>query len=175
MENVKSTTDKTLQLHIERWVFTQAELDTMDKPTPRYLLRSDDEFLATVPDCELPVLVCRNGTVTNRWSDGTAGVSDEIKELADHEETLYDANTKKIADTWQDVVVDGNGVFVGFLRNQDIQVVVVVEGGNVQSARASYPIFFDVLDYDNAKEDPDHAEHYTKLEEIFKSLRYPIY
>jgi hypothetical protein len=91
---------------IERWVFTQSEIDKADfKP------KSDDEFIATVPGQELDVIVYRNGTVSNRWADGTIGVPAQIVELADAEETLHSLDLAEFADVWRDVVVDDEGNF----------------------------------------------------------------
>lgn len=87
----------------ERWVFTDQEL-----AQNAIGCTAHDEFAARVPDQELCVIVYRNGEVSNRWSDGTAGVPAEVAELANEVETYYHPEQDAYADNWRDVeVVDG--------------------------------------------------------------------
>jgi len=103
-------------LHTERWAFTQSELK---RP---HGLTSHDELVASVKFyCEETgntldaVIVYRDGTVTNRWADGTAGIPDLIAELAAEDESPYNPETHEAADTWRDVRVDTEGGFVAFV------------------------------------------------------------
>jgi hypothetical protein len=112
--------------HIERWVFTDDEVKR-----PKHC-RAYDEFVARPQDAdEFPdestdtpgVLVQRNGTVTNRWEDGIAGVPERVMARADAEETLASTDGQ-IADNWYDVYVDSAGRFAGFVppsEQRDVQ------------------------------------------------------
>lgn len=96
----------------ERWVFTDKEIDNPKK------CRSDDEFVATIPGIsELGVIVYRNGEVSNRWADGTAGISAKVRELAKDSEELYRLKDGIAvdADTWGDVEVTDDGKFIRFV------------------------------------------------------------
>lgn len=103
----------------ERWCFTAYELKHPER------CRGDDPFVAMASEQELGVVVRRNGTVLNQWEDGTAGVPDEVQQLADEEETLRKPvylNTRNLAQNewdeetvgWQDVFVKADGAFGGF-------------------------------------------------------------
>lgn len=88
----------------QRWVFTQAELARNGKGCEAH-----DEFIATLPsETELGVIVYRNGKVSNRWADGTAGVPRGIAELANEVETLGTPDGE-LADEWHDVEADRQG------------------------------------------------------------------
>lgn len=94
----------------ERWAFSEEE-----SALP-FACNSYDELTTTVPDpynpgehCELAVIVYRNGEVSNRWSDGTAGLPAEVVEMAAEEETLYHPDTDEYTDVWRDVEVDDDG------------------------------------------------------------------
>jgi hypothetical protein len=91
----------------ERWAFTQAELAAPAE------CNGYDEFNASVPN-EDPVIVYRDGTVSNRWYDGTAGVPTETAALAGEDESPYNPDTGELADTWRDVEVDDAGNFLAF-------------------------------------------------------------
>jgi hypothetical protein len=52
--------------------------------------------------------------VSNRWEDGTAGVSEEAAELAGEDESPYSPDSGELADTWRDVTVDDAGNFLAF-------------------------------------------------------------
>ena len=100
----------------ERWAFSESELANPAK------CKSYDELLADVPyeyaeehGIEEDIIVQRNGTVTNRWSDGTAGVPAETAELAGECETLYRPETREETDAWRDVEVDAAGNFLRLL------------------------------------------------------------
>ena len=103
-------------MRTERWAFTQSELEHPCE------LTSLDELVASVKfHCEETgntldaVIVYRNGTVSNRWADGTAGIPELIAELAGEDESPYNPDTDEPADTWRDVEVDDEGRFVRFL------------------------------------------------------------
>ena len=90
-----------------RWVFTDQELSTPQ------LCRAEDEFFAfpTLDGGENGVIVYRDGRVTNRFADGTAGVPDEIYQAAGDCTTLI-SSENQMADNWQDVYTDEDGNFV---------------------------------------------------------------
>ncbi len=92
---------------IERWAFTQSDLRN---PAA---CRSDDELNATVPN-EDPVIVRRNGSVTNLWYDGAAGVPADTAAIANEDESPFDPVTGELADMWRDVEVDDAGKFACF-------------------------------------------------------------
>lgn len=74
-----------------RWVFTDREL--LDIEENGFMPCDDDEFIVyantLLPGMELGVIVQRNGVVTNRWSDGTVGVPDEVKEIVEGVEDRF--------------------------------------------------------------------------------------
>ncbi len=96
---------------IERWVFTQNELMNPQR------CNRDDLFVSQPCGRQFAVcgiLVNRLGEATNRWADGTVGISTEQAAAAEAEETLtsfkWDGEN---ADTWLEVVTK-NGMFVQF-------------------------------------------------------------
>jgi hypothetical protein len=106
---------------MERWCFTDYELAN---PEVLQACRGEDEFIAGVSDPEtggsgeLGVIVQRNGTVSNRWEDGTAGVPDDTQEEARNEEVLVKPLSSRapdrrdsFADNWRDVDVAEDGSF----------------------------------------------------------------
>jgi hypothetical protein len=101
----------------ERWVFTVRELAALDQGAELNLTRLD-EFIAHLPVDELEpgVIVQRDETVTNRWDDGTAGVQEEYRELADEVESLV-ATDGTPAEEWRDVLVEDTGEFVRFVED----------------------------------------------------------
>lgn len=70
---------------------------------------------------------------------------------------------------------------VAYLESlKDIRVVCTVQGGNVQAARATHPLKFDVLDFDNLQafgEDESSKEYkrLSKLDEEYPSIPVPVY
>jgi len=102
----------------ERWVFCESEL------THPETCKSYDELTTTVLDpdsdpdnpehLEQGVIVYRNGEVSNRWNDGTAGIPADVAELANCEETYYHPERDEYADIWADVFVDNNGAWLGW-------------------------------------------------------------
>ena len=97
-------------LEIERWCFTAHEFE---HPEDCF---GEDPFVAVTE--ETGVIVLRNGTVTNMWEDGTAGVPDTVQQEADHVEELakpvYYGNNRAVngedeyTEGWRDVwVKDG--------------------------------------------------------------------
>jgi hypothetical protein len=109
----------TMGYHEERWCFTTQELKHPEA------CKSYDEFVANLgsdehghPITELGVVVERNGDVTNRWADGTRGVRDEYRQLADESDTLIKPDSENeadyFADYWKNVIVDKEGNFVAW-------------------------------------------------------------
>lgn len=92
----------------ERWAFTDREL--ID-PTTCCVF---DELVADVPCEDMGILVQRNGCVTNRWEDGTAGIPADIAELAGECESLYNPQTNELAEVWRNVVTNQDGKFLRF-------------------------------------------------------------
>ena len=98
----------------ERWAFSEKEL------ADPYACHSHDELLASVPNPDDPeksleqgIIVYRNGTVSNRWEDGTVGVPAEVAELANDEETLYHPDDE-LTEAWRDVCVGDDGSFLAW-------------------------------------------------------------
>lgn len=100
----------------ERWVFSDEEVKKLRDGLP-VDCQPDDEFVAVLlphddtteepQDDAIEVLVCRDGRATNRFADGTAGVSQEIKEMAEAEEVLGNTSGEPVYyDNWLDVLVD---------------------------------------------------------------------
>lgn len=112
----KDVTPQVPAASIERWCFTDFE---MKKPT---MCNGTDEFLAD-GDAELAVIVLRNGTVTDRWEDGTTGVPPHCAQMADLDESPINPGHRRqmfneedhYADNWRDVYVDKSGKFLGFV------------------------------------------------------------
>jgi hypothetical protein len=115
----------------ERWVFTDRELKKLKsgETAKENYPHANDEFVAGVTSTFgrhrrneaniapniFEILVKRNGAVTNRFADGTAGVPDELKELADDCETLsYIGRGHGPADIWLEVICDEHGNFIRF-------------------------------------------------------------
>jgi len=99
----------------ERWAFSQAELEAPAK------CRGDDELLAYVDYDDgygrtegVDIVVYRNGEVSNRFGDGTAGVMKELAELAGCQETLLHSDGD-YTEGWKDVETDADGNFVRFI------------------------------------------------------------
>ncbi len=100
----------------ERWAFSQSELA---KPVK---CNGYDELVAYVhvdDDWDsvenFGIIVYRNGEVSNRFDDGTAGVPKELVELADDEESLLHSDGEETAE-WRDVEADGDGNFLRFVK-----------------------------------------------------------
>jgi hypothetical protein len=102
----------------ERWAFSQSEL------ADPAACKGDDELVAYVDlDDDWDgveghsVIVYRNGKVSNRFSDGTAGVPRELAKLADNVESLLHPDGEETAE-WRDVRVDDNGNFLRFVESE---------------------------------------------------------
>ena len=103
----------------ERWVFADNELKNPKN------CKSNDEFIAMVTmgdedaarwGGETDVIIRRDGTPTNRFADGTAGVPQEIQDIAKEIECLHiPGDSWELADSWRDVICDKNGKFVRFV------------------------------------------------------------
>jgi len=98
---------KPLVLERQRWAFSETELKNARA------CRADDELIAAVPEASLGVIVYRNGVVTNRWEDGTAGVPDVVKDWVQSEEELYHPEVRESTSVWRGVVVR-DGAFLQF-------------------------------------------------------------
>jgi hypothetical protein len=90
----------------ERWAFTLNDLLDV------HHLNGNDEFLAACDATE--VVVDRRGNATNRYRDGTKGVTLIDKERAESEDTLVKIGTMEYADQWHDVWAGEDGRFLGF-------------------------------------------------------------
>jgi hypothetical protein len=98
----------------ERWVFTVAELALLDQGG-EFHGEATDEFIAyPVPQApQHGVIVQRDGTVTNRFADGTVGVPEDQQELANECESLWtDMDQDGLAEDWRDVLVEDTGEFI---------------------------------------------------------------
>lgn len=95
---------------IERWVFTEKELQE-----PSACQRADEfvvySSLLGMPDA---ILVKRNGQATNRYADGTVGVTEEDQLIADGLEEYLSLNGDH-ADNWRDVETNDEGYFLRFV------------------------------------------------------------
>lgn len=120
-------------MRTERWAFCFGELAHPEA------CHSLDELTATVLDpdgsgerLEQAVIVYRNGEVSNRWEDGTAGVPADVAELAAEEENLCNPKFGQCADTWADVYVDPTGAFAGWANG--VPATRVLDKGRPESA-----------------------------------------
>lgn len=97
-------------MRTERWSFTNRELKH-----PK-TCRADDEFMVLLDEeeSELPVIVYRNGEVSNRYADGTVGVIESNRLAANDQETLYTLDGEDSTFEWRDVEVTDEGEFVRF-------------------------------------------------------------
>ena len=99
----------------QRWAFSEEEL------AQPFACNGWDELIAearnpnTGEHLELGVVVYRNGLVSNRWEDGTAGVPAIVRELANEEDTLYHPTTGEQIDIWCNVEADEEGNLVRLL------------------------------------------------------------
>lgn len=99
----------------ERWAFSQSELADPAE------CKGYDELVAYIDVDDdgdgaesIGIVVCRDGTVSNRFDDGTAGVPKEFAELANECESLLHPDGEDTA-AWKDVEADAEGNFVRFL------------------------------------------------------------
>ncbi len=100
----------------QRWAFSESELARPHE------CNAYDELIGDLPyefceeeGIEGGVIVYRNGEVSNRWDDETAGVPAEVAELADECETLYHPESNETSDVWADVLCDRDtGKFLGW-------------------------------------------------------------
>jgi hypothetical protein len=109
------TSEKLTELpNRERWAFSDSELANPSR------CNSADELVAHVEESEIGIFVQRNGSVSNRYEDGTAGVSADIAELVNDVETYShpvdgDFGKAELTTKWKDVVVGPRGEFVAFI------------------------------------------------------------
>jgi len=102
----------------EYWVFDRNELQH-----PEHARRTDI-FIAhpTVTDYDKEgdwepdqgVIVYRDGQVSNRWSDGTAGVPDVVVQAADELEEYYSPEFGDFVNAWRRVYTNETGEFLGW-------------------------------------------------------------
>lgn len=97
----------------ERWCFTQAELANP------VACKATDELVAFRFD-RGGIIVTRDGQVSNRWDDGTKGVSETDRAWADDQETLYNEEGDAL-DEWRDVMVSDEGEFIRFATAKDAE------------------------------------------------------
>lgn len=108
-------------IRVERWVFTQREFDRLMLGFP-VLIKAQDEFIVDVPDIEEPseiehaVIAYRNGKISNYYADGTAGVPQDLQDLANDIES-YRTDEGEEVSIWADVeVFSATGLFARLIR-----------------------------------------------------------
>lgn len=120
----------------KRWCFTASELEHPEK------CLGTDEFIAGVGE-ELGVIVQRDGTVTNRWEDGSFGVTPEAWLDADSADTLFSPNHWEHTDCWRNVMTDAEGVFIRFVdeRADEAQLLTdrLIEGSAADFIKGTRP------------------------------------
>ena len=87
----------------ERWAFSEGEIALP------FNCNGFDVLVAYPPECELGVIVYRNGTVSNFWADGTCGIPIAVGELAGECESLYHPDSGEETSVWRDVLTDADG------------------------------------------------------------------
>jgi hypothetical protein len=101
----------------ERWCFSLYDLQHPEN------CKGYDELYAYVSgetenDEETDVVVYRNGTVTNKFGDGTVGVPEEIQKQADNIDDLINpsgtSDDTSFCNYWRDVWTDETGAFLGW-------------------------------------------------------------
>lgn len=98
-----------------RWVFTSSEIARLRAKDSGFQPTAYDEFIVAVLQYEVAVIVQRDGTVTNRWADGTVGVPSWPAEMANEAEAYCSEELGEIADIWLDVEVGEAGGLVQVL------------------------------------------------------------
>jgi hypothetical protein len=103
-----------------RWVFTDDEVKRLKAKDPEFKPVAYDEFIVILPQpiadllgVEMGIRVQRDGTITNRWWDGTVGVPAAVREEADAVEGYYtDDDDPQFVDRWLDIECDQEGNFL---------------------------------------------------------------
>lgn len=85
----------------QQWAFMPRELGHVDA------CHEGDEFVAYPASEEIGVVVYRNGTASNRFSDGRVGVPEFLRRLAEKSDVIYRGH-EEIAE-WRDVEVNDSG------------------------------------------------------------------
>lgn len=103
---------------IERWAFSDAELKNPQACNGFDELVADEIIGYNKQENrliygEIGVLVQRNGTVTNRYADGTIGVANDVAELAGEDESPCHTDGTP-CDNWRDVETNDKGEFIRF-------------------------------------------------------------
>jgi hypothetical protein len=86
---------------IETWAFMESELEQFDA------CHAEDEFVSYLPGEKIGVIVFRNGKASHRYSDGTAGVPEFVRRLAERDAFLYRRRCQIAC--WRKVVVSEAG------------------------------------------------------------------
>jgi hypothetical protein len=86
---------------VETWAFLANELEHVDA------CHAADEFVWYLPGEDVGVVVFRSGKAANRYSDGTVGVPEFVRRLAEREAILY-RRREEIA-CWRKVKVNEAG------------------------------------------------------------------
>lgn len=103
---------------LERWAMSGADLRNP------FLTHRDDRLLSNgsitdengADQIWYSVVVDRRGVSSGVNSDGTHGVTEEVRQAAEAEDTLLHDNSGDYSDTaeWRNVIVDEDGAFAGF-------------------------------------------------------------
>jgi hypothetical protein len=92
---------------IERWAVSDKV-----KETDLEKMNSYDELFALVDGNEA-VVVYRNGEVSNRYFDGTVGISQKDKAIAEHTDNVFEVIDDEVVEcVWVDVEVDDSGNYI---------------------------------------------------------------
>ena len=97
---------------IERWVFTKYEYARLKINDRSFNPTNYDEFVALPIGCEIGIIAYRNGKSSNRWADGTVGVSADLQEEVSEAESFATLEGNEIADVWLDVETNNQGEFI---------------------------------------------------------------
>lgn len=99
----------------ERWAFSESELANPSE------CKGYDELVAYVDFDDgfggtkgVQIVVYRDGRSSNRYADGTAGISEGLAVLAELTESLLHPNGED-TEAWRDVETDKAGNFIQFL------------------------------------------------------------
>lgn len=93
----------------ERWAFAKGE-------APQDC-NGRDELWAT--NGETQVIVYRNGSASNRYADGTVGVTGADRIMAEAEETLWHPDAQAETHCWRNVEANTDGAFIRFIPAED--------------------------------------------------------
>lgn len=98
-------------MKLERWCFTDYELHNSKVFAA---CRAEDEFIARgIENSDVGVIVYRNGGVSNRYSDGVCGVTEDDRIEAEADESpirIGGEYNDFFANHWRDVYVSKDGI-----------------------------------------------------------------